>query len=381
LIGPPIESGVEERNDQEDEEDKTFLLERLKALQVAEQALAKEQRVAKLKRAIADAEERLSSLQKPPATLPPSASAVSSTMLGNMEPANMTSTGLPRTPLDDLLAGERSSSLKVPNTNQESATASMNSVFAPLVDSGLGGQASDGPLAAPHAVQESLMFLKPAQMAKGERVLCIVDFIDKLVPTTDERTISEVGLTKLLVSYGPKKPKLDSVSLAQWVIGNTRIFHTLVQLGKLPSSADVQHYLAYTVKIMELSSRFTWASVLRYDDEFRHLQAIYNYPWSYDSPHLHTVILEPVSSPTPTKPPSPKPSSLTSTLANVTPEGRIIYRNFNRVKGCTLFDCNFAHVCSRKVNGKACAQSHPLYSHQGGPKSAVSPPSPPAGPQ
>ena len=101
-----IESGVEERNDEEDEEDETFLLERLKALQVAEQALAKKQRVAKLKRAIADAEERLSSLQKPPATLPPSASAVSSAMLGNVEPANMTSSGLPRTPLDDLLAGE-----------------------------------------------------------------------------------------------------------------------------------------------------------------------------------------------------------------------------------------------------------------------------------
>jgi len=157
-------------------------------------------------------------------------------------------------------------------------------------------------------------------MAKGERVLRIVDFIDKLVPTTDERTISEVGLTKLLF-YGPKKPKLDSVSLAQWVISNTRIFHTVVQLGKLPPSADVQHYLAYTVKIMKLSSRFTWASVLRYDDEFRHLQAIYNYPWSYDSPHLHTVILEPLSSPTPSKPPSPKPSSLTSTLANVDTRG------------------------------------------------------------
>ena len=98
-------------------------------------------------------------------------------------------------------------------------------------------------LRAPQAVQESLMFLKRAQVNKGERVLHIIDFIDKLVPNSDEHTISEVGSTRLLVSFGSKKPKLESVSLAQWVIGNTRIFHTLLQLGRLPSQADVKHYL------------------------------------------------------------------------------------------------------------------------------------------
>ena len=109
------------------------------------------------------------------------------------------------------------------------------------------------------------MFLKPAQVNKGERVLCIIDFVGKLVPNSDDHTISEVGSTRLLVSFGSKKPKLESVSLAQWVIGNTQIFHTLLQLGRLPSQADV-HYLAYTVKIMELSTRFSWASVLKYDE-------------------------------------------------------------------------------------------------------------------
>ena len=91
------------------------------------------------------------------------------------------------------------------------------------------------------------------------------------------------------------------MSLAQWVIGNTWIFHTLLQLGRLPSQADVQHYLAYTGKTMELSTTFSWASVLKYDKEFRHLQATYNHPWSYDSPHLHTVLLEPISASSQTK--------------------------------------------------------------------------------
>lgn len=123
---------------------------------------------------------------------------------------------------------------------------------------------------------------------------------------------------------------------------------------------------------MELSTRFTWASVFKYDDEFRHLQATYQYPWSYDSPHLHTVLLEPVLAHSQTK-----PLSYGSIFANFTQEGKVICRNFNRAKGCNLRDCSFAHACNRKVNGKACAQPHPFYNHQGSPKGGT--PTPPTG--
>jgi len=54
----------------------------------------------------------------------------------------------------------------------------------------------DGPLTGPLAAQESAMFLKPAQLAKGEKVLRIVDFIDKIVSNTEDRTISDLGTTK-----------------------------------------------------------------------------------------------------------------------------------------------------------------------------------------
>lgn len=49
--------------------------------------------------------------------------------------------------------------------------------------------------------------------------------------------------------------------------------------NKLHASQDIQHYLAYTIQIMELSNRYQWASILKYmyDDEFRHLQATYNH--------------------------------------------------------------------------------------------------------
>ena len=55
---------------------------------------------------------------------------------------------------------------------------------------------------------------------------------------------------------------------------------------------NIGDYFSYTVKAMELATKYEWKSVLRYDDEFRHLQSVYGFPWSYDSNHLHTVILE-----------------------------------------------------------------------------------------
>ena len=105
---------------------------------------------------------------------------------------------------------------------------------------------------------------------------------------------------------------------------------------------------------MELSSNFSGPSVLQYDDEFRHIQAVYNYLWSFYSHHLHTVIQYAVGK-----------STLGSALANFSPDGRVICRNFNRVKGCSLADCHFAHVCNRQVNGRACGLAHPLHSHPG----------------
>ena len=118
---------------------------------------------------------------------------------------------------------------------------------------------------------------------------------------------------------------------------------------------------------MELSTKFLWTSVLKYDDEFRHIQAVYNYPWSFDSHYLNSVVLEPLSTFSGNRSVTSQSSqNTTMTFANVTTEGKVICRNFNRARGCTLFECNFAHVCHRKIEGKACGQSHSSHSHQVG---------------
>ena len=349
------------------EDEEAALLAKLHELKMAEEELEKKRRVQKLKEAIAEAEKRLSNLVD---SLPgPSVSSKtsSSTVSNTLSPAMMATTSaakdmkftsIPQTPLDAMIVGYKT---KQNGHRQEDQHGHLPNLAADVSN-------PDGPLAGPLAAQESAMYLKLAQLAKGEKVLRIVDFIDKIVSNTEDRTISDLGTTKLVISSWPKKPKIESVSIAQWVVGNTRIFHHLFSSGKLPSPQDVQHYLAYTVKIMELSAKFSWPSVLHYDDEFRHVQAVYNYPWSFDSHHLHTVTLEPIV--VAAKPSLGKFSQGTSLFANYSQDARIICRNFNRVRGCTLYECNFAHICNRKVNGKACGQSHPSHSHPGGGRGA-----------
>ena len=77
------------------------------------------------------------------------------------------------------------------------------------------------------------MFLRPAQLPKGEKVLQIVDYVDNIVPRDEEITISDGGNTKLVVCYGPKKPRLENISMQQWVVANTRIFYKLLASNKL----------------------------------------------------------------------------------------------------------------------------------------------------
>ena len=352
------------------------LLEQVKHLKLTEEALAKKSRIKKLKLEVAERQRRIEQLTKLQGTTTGDFS-LSAEHLKAKKPAAVV--GFPSTSTEH--TGPNSSKDHGASPTPHGHDVKTPSVTTPLdfLLAGYAGNRSsdqqsqqipaqqmhltgvlnpDGPLSGPLASQESSMFLKPAQLAKGERVLRIVDFVDKIVTNTEDRTISDLGNTKLVISSGPKKPKLESLSIAQWVVGNTRIFHSLLSSGKLPFAQDVQHYLAYTVKIMELSSKFSWPSLLQYDDKFRHIQAVYNYPWSFDSHHLHTVILEP-------KRYAGGKSTSGSAPANFSPDGRVICRNFNRVKGCSLADCHFAHVCNRQVNGRACGLAHPSHSHPG----------------
>ena len=110
---------------------------------------------------------------------------------------------------------------------------------------------------------------------------------------------------------------------------------------------------------MELAARFEWSSVLKFDDDFRHLQALYNFPWLYDAYHLHTTLLKPKNTSYSLAASEQKRKSqaqgqnrfANSAVAQYARDGWPICRNFNRQRGC------------QKIGGKACGLPHFNYQH------------------
>ena len=165
-----------------------------------------------------------------------------------------------RTPLDEFLAGwEDQPQLRPTDTIWQHA-----------------GACEGRRLQSSHQLAITEMFLKPMKTVKGEKLLLIIDFVNNIVPQ-EEETLGKQGSGKIVVTYGPKKPKLASVSVPKWVVANTCNFYTLLSGDKLSTQSAIQDYLAYMVKTMELIARCDWKSILMYDNEFKKLQAIYNF--------------------------------------------------------------------------------------------------------
>ena len=128
----------------------------------------------------------------------------------------------------------------------------------------------------------------------------------------------------------------------------------------------MQSYLQYIVKVMELAGKFEWLNVLRFDNDFKHIQALYNYPWLSESHPLHLNRLQPeqgVVAASADVQKAKRQPPFSATLGDggtnntiFTTDGHIICRNFNW--SCQLAFSNFAHVRNRKVSGKACGQAH-----------------------
>ena len=76
------------------------------------------------------------------------------------------------------------------------------------------------------------------------------------------------GSQQVILKSGPKKPKLESVTLAQWSVANLAILYHLLGEGKL-DAPNILDYLSYTTKICQLEQNFNLVSVLMYDREYR----------------------------------------------------------------------------------------------------------------
>ena len=71
------------------------------------------------------------------------------------------------------------------------------------------------------------------------------------------------------------------------VVANTRIMKAMMARPDFCT----EQYLTYTEMIGELACRFTWTSVLLFNEEYRQRQAVVGFPWRTEAPHLSTVLL------------------------------------------------------------------------------------------
>ena len=205
--------------------------------------------------------------------------------------------------------------------------------------------------------------------ATGKSTSTYLDICDFVPHSIDEDLVVRgQGEQQLVIKSGPKKPKLESLTLSQWSTANLAILYKLVNEGKLvgPSLMD---YLSYTTKVYQLVQRFSLVSVLLYDREYRKLQGSMNYRWGTDVQHLHTY------SSSHAQMGGGSQGSTTTTQRKGTPnqnkqkvdKRNDLCRNFNSVKGCSYDQCKFRHKCM--VPG--CVQSHSAVSHSRGKKQVM----------
>ena len=127
--------------------------------------------------------------------------------------------------------------------------------------------------------------------------------------------------------------------------------------------ASLMDYLSYTTKVYQLVQRFSLASVLLYDREYRKIQSNMNFRLGTHVQHLHTLFLQSRSnSSVQTNPIVAKGGAANQPGTRSRPDRRTdnnFCRNFNSDKGCSLEQCEFRHRCL--VPG--CGHAHSAVSH------------------
>ena len=168
------------------------------------------------------------------------------------------------------------------------------------------------------------------------------------------------GQPELFMRTGYQK-KLSKVSPNEWNCANVMIMDKLIRKGAL-GDRGVREYLNYTFIINELASRYSWESVLKYDDEYRQLQATRCFPWGEQVDHFSKVFLREKEPPRQPPPSDPKGGTASKSGKSATQSRGIqscgLYNS--EEKECYYKYCKFAHVCA------ICGKDHPRYKHKSG---------------
>ena len=131
--------------------------------------------------------------------------------------------------------------------------------------------------------------------ARTTRTLHITDFLPDHVkrrrhPRTNLRL--QATNTDAYTIVQDSDTTYAGLSIDEWGAANCRLMNELLASKQLKRQ-DMEFYLAYTTKIFELASKFTWPSILIFDQHYRELQAEYNMPWGSYAPQLELQLLQP----------------------------------------------------------------------------------------
>ncbi len=165
------------------------------------------------------------------------------------------------------------------------------------------------------------------------------------------------GQPELFMRTGYQK-KLSKVSPNEWNCANVMIMDKLIRKGAL-GDRGVREYLNYTFIINELASRYSWDSVLKYDDEYRQLQATQCFRWGEQVDHFSKVFLREKEPPHQPPPSNPRGGATSTSAASKPGKGVIQWCGLYNSEGkqCHYTPCKFAHVCA------ICGKDHPRYEH------------------
>ena len=189
---------------------------------------------------------------------------------------------------------------------------------------------------------------------KNSKALHIVDFVCN---DRDPRESQESVLTnnveediQILCRRGPshKKTTLSEVSHIQWTLANARIQNAMINDGSINTPQGIQDYTSYTAYITRLAAKYSWQSILIFDDEYRVAQDLEKFRWGTDCSFLRAMFLEGNSVRGQTNKPQANNRSDNPNRLGMPKNGKKggqICHNFN-YKQCKYGDsCKFRHVC------------------------------------
>ena len=210
----------------------------------------------------------------------------------------------------------------------------------------LGAQGGHQPTAQLPGVLDPQAYIQGGCVPK--KYLDIIDYINMIPPMADEQVVCEDGGVAMVLKSGAKRPPLDSVSVEEWALANTRIMNELMKDSDVFCLSD---YMAYTIKTCQLFKQFDRSSVLQFDREYRYLQSVYKFRWGTDTPHLHTTHLRPktIAGNNARQFPS------TQNRAFKHRQSSEVCRLYNTSKGCHFAgNCKYVHKC----NYAGCSELH-----------------------